>query len=63
MSQLPAFKNIQVRINQKHSFMLAWLALQEDPGTPMGLAVTKKYLTNPTESSRDLIEWLNKLFN
>ena len=39
-----------------------WLAWQEEPGTPMGLAVTKKYLCN-VDSARTFLDWLNRLFN
>ena len=42
-----------------HTF-LAW---QEDPGTPMGLAITKKYLQADSDSCLPFIEWLNNLFN
>lgn len=39
-----------------------WLAWQEEPGTPMGLAVMKKYLSN-IDSANTFIQWLNRLFN
>jgi len=32
-------------IHQSKALIHAWLALQEDPGTPMGLAITKRYLS------------------
>lgn len=40
-----------------------WLAWQEDPGTPMGLAITKTYLTTNTELCNRFVSWLNRLFN
>lgn len=40
-----------------------WLAWQEDPGTPMGLAITKSYLTTQTELCQQFVTWLNRLFN
>lgn len=40
-----------------------WLAWQEDPGTPMGLAITKKYLTTRPAICGDFVDWLNRLFN
>jgi hypothetical protein len=39
-----------------------WLAWQEEPGTPLGLAVTKKYLSN-VDSAQTFLDWLNRLFN
>ena len=41
-----------------HTF-LAW---QEDPGTPMGLAITKKYLDPKAPSSQLFVNWLNALY-
>lgn len=41
----------------------SWLSWQEDPGTPMGLAITKKYLTTDGEICARLVAWLNELFN
>ncbi len=40
-----------------------WLAWQENPGTPMGLAVTKKYLTTTSPLCQAFVDWLNNLFN
>jgi hypothetical protein len=39
-----------------------WLSWQEDPGTPMGLAITKRYLTTDEATCLKLIGWINKLF-
>lgn len=41
----------------------SWLSLQEDPGTPMGLGITKRYLTTDKETCKMLIEWINNLFS
>jgi len=40
----------------------SWLSWQEDPGTPMGLSITKRYLTTDSETCKQLINWLQKLF-
>ncbi|WP_143324367.1 DUF3226 domain-containing protein [Caulobacter sp. FWC2] len=39
-----------------------WLAWQEDPGTPMGLAITKKYLDGDCEKAVEFSTWMSKLF-
>jgi len=39
-----------------------WLSWQEDPGTPMGLAITKKYLTTEKEICSALIQWIKTTF-
>jgi hypothetical protein len=40
-----------------------WLAWQEEPGTPMGMSITKKYLSAENAECVKLFEqWLSKLF-
>ena len=39
-----------------------WLAWQEDPGTPMGLAITKSFLNTNSELCQQFVSWLNQLF-
>lgn len=39
-----------------------WLAWQEDPGTPMGLAITKKYLDPSSPKTEPFLNWLRNLF-
>ncbi|MDR0619061.1 MAG: hypothetical protein LBG17_04085 [Bacteroidales bacterium] len=39
-----------------------WLAWQDDPGIPMGLSITKKYLTTDEKICLRLIKWLQELF-
>ena len=40
-----------------------WLAWQEEPGTPLGLSITKKYLTTDDDTCKRFIDWMNTLFN
>ncbi|MDR3198924.1 MAG: hypothetical protein LBU34_13750 [Planctomycetaceae bacterium] len=40
-----------------------WLAWQEDPGTPLGQSITKKYLSTDKETCLRLINWLRELFS
>jgi hypothetical protein len=49
-------------IHKSKAKIHTWLAWQEDPGTPMGLSITKKYLTTNEENCLRLIEWLQALF-
>lgn len=39
-----------------------WLAWQSDPGTPMGLAITKKYFDAGAPTSEPFLQWLHRLF-
>ncbi|MFD2571354.1 DUF3226 domain-containing protein [Spirosoma soli] len=45
------------------AFIHTWLAWQKDPGTPMGLALTKTYLDHNTNLCLRFVNWLNRLFN
>jgi len=40
-----------------------WLAWQEEPGKPMGQAITKRYLDATAPHAQQLISWLRKLFD
>ncbi|WP_080058925.1 DUF3226 domain-containing protein [Spirosoma aerolatum] len=50
-------------IHRAKAYIHTWLAWQKDPGTPMGLAVTKTYLDHNTELCQRFVNWLNRLFN
>lgn len=39
-----------------------WLAWQSDPGTPMGLAITKKYLDANSGGAIKFVNWIKALF-
>lgn len=40
-----------------------WLAWQEEPGKPMGQAITKRYLDAASPHAQQLIKWLRGLFD
>jgi len=40
-----------------------WLAWQEEPGKPMGQAITKRYLDASAPHAKQLIDWLCRLFD
>jgi len=50
-------------IHKSKAVIHSWLSWQEDPGTPMGLGITKRYLTTDEETCLLLIKWLDELFN
>lgn len=56
---LNRYKSIQASKALIHT----WLAWQEDPGTPMGLAITKTYLDHNTELCQRFANWLDSLYN
>jgi hypothetical protein len=40
-----------------------WLAWQEEPGKPMGQAITKRYLNANAPHAQQLMAWIRQLFN
>lgn len=40
-----------------------WLAWQEEPGKPMGLSITARYLDADALHAQQLIKWLRQLFD
>ena len=50
------------QIHKSKALIHSWLAWQEDPGTPMGLSITKKYLSTEFEECAFLINWIKELF-
>ncbi len=56
-------KAVYKDIHKAKARIHTWLAWQEDPGTPMGLAITKSYLNHNHELAIRFITWLNTLFN
>ncbi|GAB4032068.1 DUF3226 domain-containing protein [Spirosoma jeollabukense] len=50
-------------IHSSKALIHTWLAWQEEPGTPMGLSITKTYLKHNSELCQRFIVWLDALFN
>jgi hypothetical protein len=39
-----------------------WLAWQEEPGQPFGIAVTARYLDADAPHAQKLVDWVRRLF-
>jgi hypothetical protein len=50
-------------VHKSKATIHTWLAWQEEPGTPLGLSIKKKYLTITPAECTAFISWVNKLFN
>lgn len=50
-------------IHKSKALIHSWLSLQEEPGSPMGLGITKRYLTTDEDTCARLIGWIDELFN
>lgn len=40
-----------------------WLAWQREPGRPMGLAITKRFLDPEAPSAMEFVAWVRRLFD
>jgi hypothetical protein len=40
----------------------SWLSIQEEPGTPLGQGITKRYLSTNEANCKNLVNWINELF-
>jgi len=50
-------------IHKSKAIIHSWLSVQKDPGTPMGLGITKRYLTTDDDICLTLVNWVKGLFN
>lgn len=50
-------------IHKSKATIHSWLSLQSDPGIPMGLGITKRYLTTDEETCSRLVNWLKELYS
>lgn len=49
--------------HRQKSNVHTWLAWQEDPGTPLGQAITKHYLDAESQRAHQLVDWIRRLFD
>jgi hypothetical protein len=56
---LNKYKNL----HRPKALIHTWLAWQEEPGSPMGSAITKRYLDTSSEICDKFVKWLSELFN
>lgn len=54
--------NRYIPIHKTKALIHSWLSVQEEPGTPLGLSITKKYLTTDENTCTNLVGWLTTLF-
>jgi hypothetical protein len=50
-------------IHKSKALIHTWLSWQEDPGTPMGSSITKRYLTTDAQICNTFVNWLRNMFN
>ena len=62
VAELPAFPKDLEGNWQSKAKIHTWLAWQEEPGKPIGQAITKRYLNPKAEEAQRLVNWLRRLF-
>lgn len=62
VNQLPAYQRRFALQHVMKAQIHTWLAWQEEPGTPLGHAITKRYLDATAAHAQLLIQWLRALF-
>ena len=63
LTKLEADKLHRYRHKRSKAFVHTWLAWQENPGMPMGKAITTKALSANSPIAQTFVDWLNRLFN
>ncbi len=63
VQQIPAQYRCFPVEHQPKAHLHTWLAWQEEPGTPMGLAITKRYLDADAPHARQLMDWIRRFFD
>jgi hypothetical protein len=62
VSEIPADERRFVEAHATKALIHTWLAWREDPGTPLGQAITKRYFDPDCPHVSRLLAWLTRLF-
>ena len=55
--------NRYILAHKSKAVIHSWLAVQENPGIPMGSGITRRYLSTNQANCTQLISWIRKTFN
>jgi hypothetical protein len=62
LQQIPEGDRRFPKAHQAKAHLYTWLAWQEEPGAPIGLSITKRYLDADSPNAQILINWIRRLF-
>lgn len=62
VERIPASERLFGETKQVKAIIHTWLAWQPEPGTPLGLAITKQYLDPTQNPAPEFKSWLERLF-
>jgi hypothetical protein len=63
LNGIPAEHRRFYDVNRSKAHIHTWLAWQDEPGTPLGSAITKRYLDADAAHAKLLMDWVRRLFN
>ncbi|MCA9997124.1 MAG: hypothetical protein KDE56_15305 [Anaerolineales bacterium] len=63
VSEIPAGEQRFAEVHRRKAELHTWLAWQKEPGRPMGLALTFRYLDANAPLARQFVQWVGTLFN
>lgn len=62
LEAIPEEERRFAEVHRHKALIHTWLAWQEDPGTPLGQAITKRYFDPETPHATAFVAWLSRLF-
>jgi hypothetical protein len=62
VGEIPAEQRRFAEVHLTKALIHTWLAWQDDPGTPLGQAITKRYFDPEAPPVQSLLAWLARLF-
>jgi hypothetical protein len=63
VGSIPEAERLFPKVHEPKANIHTWLAWQEEPGAPLGLAITKRYLDVNVPHAQQLVNWTRRLFN
>lgn len=62
VGEIPESERLFSPVATTKAIIHTWLAWRKEPGTPLGLAITRRYLATDTPRAADFLTWLRRLF-
>lgn len=62
VQNIPAAERRFIDVHERKASLHTWLSWQSDPGTPMGQAITKRFLDADAAAVAPFLEWMRALF-
>jgi len=63
VKQIPEQERRFSDLAQSKAYIHTWLAWQNEPGRPLGQAITNRYLDADAPNAKKLVNWICRLFD